>query len=85
MVEQTIRPTVLLFDVNETLLELTPVQMSMHLVPAKIAMVVLAVIGALVLLSAFGMFFTHSAMMGGSTLHGLWFSIARMCRWVMGG
>ena len=46
MVEQTRRPTVLLFDVNETLLDLTPVQMSMHLVPAKIALVVYAVIGA---------------------------------------
>lgn len=52
---------------------------------AKIALVVLALIGALVLLSAFGMFFMHTSMMGGSPLHGLWSSIAGMCRGMMGG
>ena len=51
----------------------------------KIALGMLALVGALVLLSAFGMFFMHSSMMGGSTLHGLWSSIAGMCRGMMGG
>ena len=52
---------------------------------AKIALVVLALISALVLLSAFGMFFMRTSMMGGSPLHGLWSSIAGMCRGMMGG
>lgn len=52
---------------------------------AKITLVVLALIGALVLLSAFGMFFMHSSMMAGSSLHGLWLSMASMCRGMMGG
>ena len=52
---------------------------------AKITLVVLALIGALVLLSAFGMFFMHSSMMGSSSLHGVWLSMASMCRGMMGG
>lgn len=59
--------------------------MVMNTTPAKIALAVLAVIGALVLLSAFGMFFMHSNMMAGSTMHGLWSSMAGMCRGMMGG
>ncbi len=52
---------------------------------AEIALGMLAVIGALVLLSAFGMFFMHSGMTGGSALHGFWLSMANMCRGMMGG
>ena len=52
---------------------------------AKIVLFVLAFVGALVLLGAFGMFFMHSAMMGSSSLHGLWPSTAGMCRGMMGG
>lgn len=59
--------------------------MVMDSTAAKIALVILAVIGALVVVSAFGMFFMHSSMMGSSTLHGLWSSIASMCRGMMGG
>jgi ABC-type phosphate transport system auxiliary subunit len=59
--------------------------MVMDSTAAKISLVVLAVIGALVVLSAFGMFFMHSSMMGNSTLHGLWSSMAGMCRGMMGG
>lgn len=52
---------------------------------AKIALVVLALIGALVLLSALSMFFMHSSMMGDSAMHGLWSSMAGLCRGMMGG
>lgn len=59
--------------------------MVMNSTPAKMAFLVLAVIGALALLSAFGMFFMHSGMAGGSAFHGLWSSMAGACRGMMGG
>jgi hypothetical protein len=61
------------------------VNMVMNSTPAKVAFAILAVISTVMLLSAFGMFFMHSSMSGGSALQGLWLSLASMCRGMMGG
>ena len=51
----------------------------------RIIVIALATIGAFVLLSAVSMLFMHTSMMGGAAGNGMWASMVRLCRGMMGG
>ena len=58
--------------------------MDMRSGAVRIVVITLAAIGALVVLGGVGMFSMHGAMVGGTSLHGLLYSMMGICHGMMG-